>query len=486
MFDLKEDLSPRLTDSFFIGGHWIRGSGESHKDVISPSSGKLVASVPFGTTEEVDLAILAARNAFCGGQWPRFEPAERSAAMTRLAEALERRVALFANLWTAQVGVPISLAKKLVPLAVSRLRYFAALALTYEFEKIRETQRGFARILEEPVGPAALIIPWNAPLPILMNKLGAALAAGCTCVIKPSPESPLDAYLVAECARDAGIPPGVVNVVLADIDGSAHLVASNDIAKVSFTGSVGTGSVIASVVSARMGRLTLEMGGKSAAILLQSASVERALPTLEQFTMPFSGQFCFAQTRILVPRSREAEFLGVYANRVSAFKVGDPWLPDTQVGPVLNRRQFEKAMDYIAQGIAAGAELATGGRAETSLRGGYYIQPTVFRNVKRDMTIAREEVFGPVVTVQTYDDIDEAVFIANDTEFGLSGSIFGDPEEAFQVARRIRTGQIHINGMELAPAAPFGGFKMSGIGREGGPEGLGAFLETKAVLFPAS
>ncbi|KRB61272.1 hypothetical protein ASE04_23210 [Rhizobium sp. Root708] len=277
----------------------------------------------------------------------------------------------------------------------------------------------------------------------------------------------------------------MINVVLADNDGSARLVASPDIAKVSFTGSVGTGSQIAAVVSARMGRLTLEMGGKSAAIFLPDGDVEQAMPTLEQFTMPFSGQFCFSQTRILVPKAREAEIAEAYAAKVAAFKVGNPWEPDTRVGPILNRRQFDKAMSYIAQGIEDGAEIVTGGRADTSQPTGNYILPTVFRNVRHDITIAKEEIFGPVVTIQAYEDEDDAVAIANDTDFGLSGSIFGNPERAFAVARRIRTGQVHINGMELAPSAPFGGFKMSGIGREGGPEGLEAFLEIKAILFPS-
>ncbi|QFY62690.1 aldehyde dehydrogenase (plasmid) [Rhizobium grahamii] len=486
MFDVRTEISPRLLDSFFIDGDWVRASGPNTKSLISPSTGQSIAEVSLATPQEVDLAIVAARSAFESGPWPRLTAAERADYMLRLAEALERRTTVFVNLWTAQVGAPISLASRLVPLAVARLRYFAGLATTYAFEKDRPTARGHARIVAEPVGPAALIIPWNAALPILMNKLGAALAAGCTCVIKPSPESPLDAYLVAECAREASLPPGVINVVLADNDGSARLVASPDIAKVSFTGSVGTGSQIGAVVSARMGRLTLEMGGKSAAIFLPDGDVEQAMPTLEQFTMPFSGQFCFSQTRILVPKAREAEISEAYAARVAAFKVGDPWEPDTRVGPVLNRRQFDKAMSYITQGIQDGAEVVTGGRADTRQPTGNYILPTVFRNVTREMSIAKEEIFGPVVTIQAYEDEDDAVAIANDTDFGLSGSIFGNPERAFAVARRIRTGQVHINGMELAPSAPFGGFKMSGIGREGGPEGLEAFLETKAILFPST
>lgn len=292
-----------------------------------------------------------------------------------------------------------------------------------------------------------------------------------------SPESPLDAYLVAQCAMDAGIPPGVINVVLADTEGSERLVADRRMVKVSFTGSVGTGKRIAAAVAPRMGRLTLEMGGKSAAIILEDADLDQAMPTLERFTMPFSGQFCFAQTRILVPRAREAEVVDAYLSRLSTLKIGDPWEPDTDVGPLLNTPKFEKAVAYISQGLLDGAEVVTGGIPNKILSSGNFVEPTVFRNVARDMSIAREENFGPIVTVQTFQDVDEAIAIANDTDFGLSGSIFGNPAKAFDVARKIRTGQVHINGMELAPSAPFGGYKDSGMGREGGSERLAAFLE---------
>jgi len=485
MIDIAHECPPRILDSFFVGGHWVRASGSERKKIVSPADRRTLAEVPIATADEVDLAIASAANAFEHGPWPRTHPSERAATMTTFAEALERRVSLFAKLWTAQVGAPVALASRLAPLAVARLRYFTGLALTFEFEKERNTTLGIARILSEPVGPAAIIIPWNAAFPILMTKLSAALAAGCTCVIKPSPESPLDAYLVAQCAMEAGIPPGVINVVLADAEGSARLVADRRMVKVSFTGSVGTGKRIAAVVAPRMGRLTLEMGGKSAAIILDDADLKQAMPTLERFTMPFSGQFCFAQTRILVPRSREAEVVDTYASRLSTLKIGNPWEPDTDVGPLLNAAQFEKAVAYISQGLRDGAEVVTGGVPDKVLSSGHFVEPTVFRNVAREMSIAREEIFGPVVTVQTFEDIDEAVAIANDTDFGLSGSIFGNPAKAFEIARRIRTGQVHINGMELAPSAPFGGFKDSGIGREGGPEGLAAFLETKAVLFPS-
>lgn len=483
--DFSSELPSDLFNGFFINGTWYRASSSTCKNVVSPATQEVLFSVPFATAREVDAAVASAKDAFEHGPWPRMTPPERAEIMLGLADALTARLPVLAHLWTAQVGAPISLARQLLGLAVDRLRYFASLAATFEFETMRQTRHGHARILSEPVGVAALIIPWNATIPILMTKLGAALAAGCTCVVKSSPESPLDAMVLALCAVEAKLPPGVLNIVLADAAESAHLVASRDVTKVSFTGSVATGSAIAAVVASRMGRLTMEMGGKSAALLLPDADIAKAMPTLSRFAMPFSGQFCFAQSRLVIPRARADEITEAYAAEISAFRVGDPWDERTQVGPVLNRRQFDKVTDYIQQGVRDGAEIVTGGQASTMFRGGYYITPTLLRKVSRNMSIAREEIFGPVATIHTYDTIDEAIEIVNDTAFGLTGSVFGDVEQAYHVARRLQLGQIGINGMEMSPAAPFGGFKMSGVGREGGTEGLQAFLETKALLMPS-
>ncbi|PPJ48969.1 aldehyde dehydrogenase [Rhizobium sp. KAs_5_22] len=485
MKDWRIQLPPQIFEGFYIDGSWVRASSAAIKEVISPTTGRSEFSVPLAVAADVDCAIASAKKAFEQGPWPQLSPKQRGEMMHRLADRLTALLPVLVPLWTAQVGVPISLAQRLMPLAVARLRYFADLAASYEFDKDRETPRGLAKIVSEPVGVSALIIPWNAALPILMNKLGAALAAGCTCVIKPSPESPLDAMMVAYCAHEAGLPRGVINVVHGEAEASARLVASRDVAKVSFTGSVTTGRSIASVVAARMGRLTLELGGKSAVILLNEVELPKAMPTLEQFTMPFSGQFCFSQSRILVPREREDEIVEACAARIAAFKVGSPWDEKTQIGPVLNRRQFDRVMGYIEQGTQDGARVVTGGRSANVSNEGYYIEPTLFRDVHQGMAIARDEIFGPVVTVQAYDTVEEAIAIANDTDFGLSGSVFGEPKRAYDIARQLRTGQVGINGMEMAPAVPFGGYKMSGLGREGGPEGLRAFLETKAILLPS-
>lgn len=486
MTDWTSNIPSHLLDSFYIDGSWVPGSSKTRKDIVSPSTEEVVASVPLATSDEMEMAIATAKRAFQSGPWPRLPPRERSALMHRLADKLGENRELVAHLWTAQVGAPISMTNRLAPLTTVRLRYFADLAASFEFETERPTQLGYAKVIEEPIGVAALITPWNAALPILMTKLGAALAAGCTCIVKGSPESPLDAMLVAQYVHDVGFPPGVVNVVLADAEVSSQLVASRDVSKVSFTGSVATGSAIASVVAARMGRLTLELGGKAAAILLEDVDIERAMPTLEQFSMPFSGQFCFSQSRLLVPRVRESELVEVVAKRIGAFKVGDPWDATTQIGPVLNRRQFDRVMAYINDGVNQGAEIVVGGRERSVSNRGHYIEPTIIRNVDRETPLARDEVFGPVVTVHTYDTVEEAISIANDTDYGLSSTVFGEPSRALSVARQLRTGQVGVNGLELTPAVPFGGYKMSGFGREGGPEGVRAFLETKAILFPNS
>ncbi len=484
MNDWKSEVPPHLFDSFYIGGTWVRGTCENAKEIVSPSTGKAIFAAPLAAPAEIDAAIAAAKLAFESGPWPATDARQRSVLMHRLADRLTERLSLAARLWTAQVGAPISLTNRLAPLAAVRLRYFADLAASFPFETERPTQRGFAKVVSEPIGAAALIIPWNAALPILMTKLGAALAAGCTCIIKSSPESPLDAMLVAQCADDIGFPPGVINVVLADSSVSSRLVASHDVPKVSFTGSVATGRAIASTVAARMGRFTLELGDKSAAIMLEDADIVRTMGTLEQFCMPFSGQFCFSQSRLLVPRSREDEFVAAFARRIGNLKVGDPWDETTQIGPVLNERQSNKVMAYIEESVADGAEVICGGKPDAR-HAGNYIEPTIVRNISPRSRIASEEVFGPVVTIHTYDTLDEAAKIANGTDFGLSGTIFGDPDKAYALARRLRTGQVGINGMELTPAVPFGGYKMSGVGREGGPEGVQAFLESKAIIFPS-
>ncbi|MCB4769460.1 aldehyde dehydrogenase [Ancylobacter sp. Lp-2] len=485
MPDITDELTPKLLECFFINGAWVAGHSGRRAAVIHPATEATVFEVALADTSDMDRAIAAARHAFDHGPWPTMSAGERAQLLARLADRLALRSDLLARLATAQVGMPISFAEILVQAGLARYRYYAELAASYAFEDRRPTARGHARVRREPVGVAALIAPWNAAFPVTAQKVGAALAAGCTCIVKSPVESPVEGLILAECAMEAGLPPGVLNVVTADRPESAYLVASPEVDKISFTGSVAAGRQIGLSAADRMARVTLELGGKSAAIFLEDVDLAAALPALAPFTMPFAGQICFAQTRILAPQSRLDEVVAAYAGIVGTLRLGDPWDRQTQVGPVLNARQRDRVLGYIAEGRDEGARIVLGGGQPAGFNRGYFIEPTVFVDVTPQMAIAREEIFGPVVTVQGYADEEEAIQIANDSELGLSGSVYGrDVEHAYEIACRIRTGQVGINGMELAPSVPFGGYKSSGLGREGGPEGLEAFLETKAVFMP--
>lgn len=483
--DLTTRLSSDVRTRFFIGGEWVKSHGSRLQPLVSPSTEEILLEVPLADRTDIDRAIKAARIAFDSGNWPRMSGGERAVYLHRLTAELQERLPLLAQLWTTQVGAPITFASNLVRAGTSRFEFFSALADSYPFEERRPTAQGHARVRREATGVAALIAPWNATFPIIAHKIAAALAAGCTVVVKSPPESPLDALIIAECAAAANLPAGVLNVITADGDGGAQLVSSLDIDKISFTGSLKTGQWIADVAAERMARVTLELGGKSAAILLDDVDLPDALAALTPFTMPFSGQICFAQTRILAPRSRITEITDAYAALVANLKVGDPWEPDTQVGPVMNMRQYNRVLEYIRSGTAQGARRVLGGTRNAGFEKGHFIDPTIFSDVTPDMTIAREEIFGPVVSILAYHDVDDAIRIANDSPYGLSGSVYGrDIEQAYGVACRIRTGHVGINGLQLSANVPFGGYKMSGIGREGGNEGLEAYLETKSVLMP--
>lgn len=485
-FDPKSELNANVLSRFYIDGQWVQPNSDVPVSLVAPSTGQVFASAPLANTRDVDNAVGAARRAFDTGPWPRMSGAERAACLRRMSAALASRMTLLARVWTAEVGAPVWFANMFVPTATAMLDYYAELASTFAFEESRPTRNGEARIIRQPVGVAALIAPWNAQLPILSYKLAAALAAGCTVVVKAPPEAPFDALVVAECVHEAGLPPGVFNVITADADGGAHLVSRREVDKVSFTGSTTTGKVIAKTCADRLARVTLELGGKSAAIVLDDAELNPTLAALVPFTMPFSGQICFAQTRILVPRSREQEFVEAYSAIIGGLKVGDPWDMTTQIGPVASRRQLDRIIRYIEAGRSEGARITTGGGRCPDYEQGFFVEPTVFAGVTSEMTIAREEIFGPVVSIIAYEDVDQAVALANDTDFGLSGTVFtSDVERGYATARRIRTGNVSVNGLEMASNVPFGGFKQSGIGREGGPEGLSAFLEDQAVYLPA-
>ncbi|WP_066552914.1 aldehyde dehydrogenase [Croceicoccus bisphenolivorans] len=483
-FDPAE-LSENVRSRFYIGGQWVSPRTDARLDLISPLTEQVQFSVPAAAPEDMDAAVSAASEAFENGPWPRLTPAERARYLIAMGQEVEKRLDLFKRVWTAQVGVVNGFSGMISGLIPHYFTYFAGLAETYPFEEDRPTPGGRARVIREPVGVCALILPWNSPLILLVAKLCPALLAGCTVVAKPSPETPLDALILAECADAVGLPPGVFNVVPADREAGDHLICDRRIDKVSFTGSTAAGRHIGAVCADRVARYSLELGGKSAAIICEDADLAAAIPAVTPVSMPFSGQICFAQTRMLVPERRKDEVVDAYRAAVESIKVGDPWEDDVGMGPLAMRRQQDRVFDYLDIGRKEGARIVTGG-GRGAFNSGFFVQPTIFDGVTPDMRIAQEEIFGPVVSIIAYRDEEEAIRIANDSNFGLSGTVFTpDLERGENIARRVRTGNISVNGLQLDPSVPFGGFKQSGLGREGGPEGLEAYLEIKSIYLPA-
>ncbi len=477
--------APRAPEKFFVNGRWVDPISTQTLKVFSPSTEELLITYPEAGPADIDRAVQAARDAFDKGPWPRMAPAERAMYLRRVADLLTQRLDEIAHAWTLQVGAPIMLTKKLVGQNPTLFNYYADLIEKYPFvDERRRDDGGRVRVVKEPVGVCAAITPWNAPLVLLSYKIAAGLAAGCTMVAKPSPETPLEAYILAECIERAGLPEGVFNIVPAGREGGDYLVRHKGIDKVAFTGSTGAGKQIAAACADRLARVSLELGGKSAAVLLDDADFKAALPSLMVYTMPITGQVCFSLTRILVPERREKEFLDLYLGAVSNIKVGDPFDPATQMGPLTMARQRARVEGYIAAGRAEGARIACGGGRPRGLDRGFYVEPTVFTDVTPHMKIVQEEIFGPVVSVMTYRDEEEAVAKANNSSYGLNASVYSaSADRAYGVARRIRSGNVTVNGMIVDPKQPFGGFKQSGMGREGGPEGLDNYVETKTIHF---
>ena len=474
-------------DELFIGGDWVRPSGTGHIDVVSASTEELIGRVPEGTAADIDAAVGAARAAFDSGPWPRLEPSERAKVLAALSENIKARFMEFAQLITGENGTPIQFSMMGQALGAAMVvDHVVELSDTVGFEEERIGLTGASLVRREPVGVVGVIVPWNAPLILALLKVAPALLMGCTCVIKPAPETPLDAYVLAECLADAGLPPGVVNIVAAGREVGEHLVTHPGIDKISFTGSTQAGKRIAALCGERIRRVTLELGGKSAAIVCDDADLETTVSGLVPVGMLINGQACAAQTRILAPRSRYGEFVDALADTASRLKVGDPYDDATDVGPLVAERQRARVEGYIASGRSDGARVVTGGGRPAGLDRGWYVEPTVFADVDNSMRIAQEEIFGPVVCVIPYNTVDEAVAIANDSAYGLSGSVWSaDATRALGIARRIRTGSTTVNGWRWDLNCPFGGFKESGIGREGGPEGLEAYCEYQTISLPA-
>ncbi len=478
-------IAVRSPRSFFIGGDWARPSSDRELSVISPVTEETLLKFAEATERDVDTAVAAARTAFDEGPWPRTPPAERARMLRKVADALERRLPELANAWTGQVGAPIGLTKYASMQAPLLFRFYADLVAKWPIIDERKRDDGkIARVVKEPAGVVAAITPWNAPLVLLCYKVAPALAAGCTIVSKPAPETPVDAYLLAECIAEAELPPGVFNVIPAGREVGDYLIRHPGIDKISFTGSTAAGRHIASVAAQRLTRTSFELGGKSAAVVMPDADVGAMLKSLVPYSMPITGQVCFSLTRILVPESRAQEVTDAYVEAIKKVNVGDPFEPTTNMGPLTMARQLERVQGYIAKGKQEGANLLIGGGRPKSQSKGYFIEPTVFTGVDSRMTIAQEEIFGPVVSIIRYKDENDAIRIANDTQYGLHGAIYtADPEKGFELARRVRSGSVTVNGLIVDPKMPFGGFKQSGIGREGGIEGLDLYFETKTVYF---
>jgi aldehyde dehydrogenase (NAD+) len=473
------------SEQLFIGGEWTEPHGSERIAVISASTEEPAGSVPQGVNADVDAAVAAARGAFDDPSgWSSWSVEDRAAALERLADALEKRAEETAQRVSLQNGMPISIAlqsEAVFPTVLAR--YYAGMIRQAVLEEDRQgLLGGTIHVLRKPIGVVGAIVPWNFPQTLTMFKLAPLLAAGCTVVIKPSPETVLDSLLLAEAIIEAGLPAGVVNIVPGGRELGAYLVEHPGVDKVAFTGSTAAGRAIARRCGELLRPVTLELGGKSAAIVLDDADLTQSAEALFAATLLNNGQTCYLGTRVLAPRARYDEVLEIFGGLAGALQVGDSLDPATQIGPMVSARQRERVESYIAKGRTEGGRvIAGGGRPEEQERG-WFVQPTVFADVKNSDTIAREEIFGPVLAVIPYEGVDEAVAIANDSEFGLGGSVWtDDAERGNEIARRVQTGSIGINHYTLDPAAPFGGVKASGLGRELGPEGLTAYLQLQSI-----
>jgi acyl-CoA reductase-like NAD-dependent aldehyde dehydrogenase len=470
------------TDRLFIGGCWETPSSDERLAVVDPAMEETVATVAAAGAGDVDRAIAAARQAFDSGPWPRLSPAERAAKLRIVAAELRRRQPDLARAISIEMGSTLKVTSGSVAGPPNLFDYYADMAEVLPEVEPRERKGGLAFSVMEPAGVVAAVVPWNSPLNLSALKLAPALGAGCSVILKPAPSTPLDALLLAECLEAADFPAGVVSVLPAGNEVADVLVRDPRVDKVTFTGSTAVGKHIARVCADRLARVALELGGKSAAILLDDMDVEEAATKLLPASTMLTGQACSALTRVLVPRRRHDAFVEAFAEAMRRARVGDPFDPTTDMGPIALERQRERVESYVEIGKREGARLVTGGGRPEHLNKGYFVEPTLFTDVDNKMRIAREEIFGPVISVITYETEDDAVAIANDSDYGLYASVFTHDDDAvWRIGRRLRTGNVAKNAVIVDRTLPYGGFKQSGIGREGGVEGLRSFQEQKVV-----
>ncbi|HTR71438.1 MAG TPA: aldehyde dehydrogenase [Mycobacteriales bacterium] len=473
-------------DQLLVGGEWVAPSSDRRFEVRSPATLEVVGSVPEAVEADVDAAVAAARRAFDHGPWPTTSPADRAKVIARFGELLAERLGEFTSTISSEMGAPPATVEMMMYTPASAvLGVYSGLAETFPWQENRTGMFGLSKVRREPVGVVAAIIPWNVPLFIAVNKLVPALLAGCTVVLKPAPETPIDSLMLGQLFVEAGLPEGVLSVLPAEREVSEYLVTHPGIDKVSFTGSTAAGRRVGSLATERLKRISLELGGKSAAIVLDDVDLASTAYMMVMAGLMNSGQACVAQTRILAPRSRYAEVTEAIVENAKTFTVGDPLAETTQLGPLVAERQRDRVEGYIEKGKSEGARLVLDGSRPAGLDVGWYVGPTVFADVDNTMTIAREEIFGPVLSVIPYDTEEEALAIANDSDFGLAGSVWtADVDHGFEIATKVRTGTYGINWYAFDMGSPFGGYKCSGIGREDGPEGLAAFCELKSILMP--
>ncbi len=469
----------KIYDRLFINGQWVTPSGADTIDVVDPFKEELCGRVPAGTRQDVDTAVQAARNGFA--VWSRVAHRERAAVIEEIARKLEARSDEIAQTVSTELGMPISFSKAIqAGLPATVMASYATLAA----EAPAEEQIGHSRVLREPVGVCAFITPWNFPLHQIVGKVAPALAAGCTMIVKPSSQTPLNAFILAEIMAEVRLPPGVFNLVPGSGREVGEALARHpEVDLISFTGSTRAGRRIAELAAQSIKRVTLELGGKSANVILDDADLKRAISQGVRDICLNSGQVCSALSRMLVPAHRQAEAVAIAKQTAEKIAIGRPDDPNTYMGPLVSEAQRRKVRGYINKGIEEGATLVYGGpEVPAGLPRGYFVAPTLFSDVSSRMAIAQEEIFGPVLCIIPYEDEDEAVRIANDTVYGLSGAVWSsNPERAERVARRMRTGQVMINGGKFNPLAPFGGYKQSGRGRELGKYGLEEYLEIKSL-----
>jgi betaine-aldehyde dehydrogenase len=493
-------MTGRNYSSFYIGGKWLPSQSDAVFTVVSPHSEERIGSVPSASPADIDAAVAAARHAFDETDWSRRRPAERGELCARLAGAVARRSGELATLFTEETGSPITLSQVYQAVAPSvSLNYYARLASTYRFEEVRVSDLsslaggsaggsiipfgGKSLVVQEPVGVVAAFTAYNFALACFAQKCAPALVAGCTVIVKVPEQNPISSFVLAELADETGFPPGVLNFVAAGPAAAEHLVRHPGVDMVSFTGSTAVGRRIGEICGSQIKRSVLELGGKSASIICPDADLDLAIPTLVGCSVGTNqGQSCVAMSRILVPAGRYDEIADRFAGLISGLKVGDPMEPDTMIGPLISAAHRDRVEGYIAKGIAEGAVVRTGGGRPADLPRGWYVEPTLLTNVRNDMTVAREEIFGPVTVLVPYASEDEAVRIANDSSLGLAGTVFtADVMHGFDIARRIRSGTFSVNTYVCDLNSPFGGNKQSGIGREDGVAGLTEYLQPKTI-----